>query len=420
MKIAIIGSGISGLSAAYLLNRKHDITLFEAADYLGGHAKTVTVKQSEKEFNIDQGFMVFNKKNYPLLSKLFQDLQVEFLPSEMSFSVKDPVKNFEYRATNFFSWFVQKRNFLQIGHYKLFFELLKFKGKLNDYAFEFKPNYTLESFLKDFNFSDNFKENFILPLCASIWSSNYKNVLNFSVIFLYYFLDNHGILDLTHKTNWLCLQGGSKSYVNKIIHPFKSKIFLSTPVLKIFRDAKKKNQAVRIVTGGGKRSEGFFDKVVIASHSDQALKMLGDPSSAEREILSKIPFKNSHVILHQDASIMPKKKNAWASWNYLVLPEAKSTLITYNVEKIQRVANQKKPFFVSLNTKELIDGNKVLANNNFAHPQFGVEAQDAKVQLDKINGVNHTYYCGAYWFNGFHEDGLKSGVKVAEKFNITL
>ena len=398
-----------------MLNPHHDITLFEGNDYLGGHAKTELVRQEGVEYPLDQGFMVFNERNYPLFCRLLETLGVKKTGSEMSFSIKQLENNFEYKASHFFSWFAQKRNLLFWDHYKLFFELVRFKKILKKNFKAISHDLELKTFLIKNKFTKSFANKFILPLCSAIWSSNYKTILNFPVVLIYHFLDNHGILDLVNKTNWQCIEGGSRNYVSKMITSFKKKIFLSTPVHKIIRHQK----GVEIVSGGKKRSQSRFDKVVLAVHSDQALKMIKDPTTLEREILEKIPYKNSKIFVHQDSGIMPKKKSAWASWNYLVSNEKeKDTLVTYNLAKIQRVVNKKNPFFISLNSENLINRDKILLRNDFAHPQFSAESEQFKKMYHLINGKNHTYYSGAYWFNGFHEDGFRSAVEVAKKLNI--
>ncbi len=417
MKIAIIGGGISGLGCAYLLHPHHDITLFETNDYLGGHAKTSTIVEKNKAYHLDQGFMVFNERNYPLFTKLLKKLGTLTEESEMSFSIKEMKSGFEYKATNVFSWFAQKRNLFLWNHYKMFFELLRFKKTLSRNIHSLSPYLDLKTFLQQNNFTREFIDRLILPICSAIWSSYYKNILTFPVVLIYTFLNNHGILDLFSKTKWQCIQGGSKNYIQKIIKGWENKVALKTSIKKITR---KKDKVVVVTDKKNHQQESYFDKVIIATHSDQALAMI-KPTALEEEILKAIPYKRSNILVHHDQTIMPKKKRAWASWNYLVKEKlASKTLVTYNLEKIQNIYNSKNPFFISLNSEALIRPEKVLLTNEFAHPQFSVQSEKFKKMLPLINGKNNTYYCGAYWYNGFHEDGFKSAVEVAKQLKIAF
>ena len=414
-RIAIIGSGISGLTTAYLLHKSHEITLFEANDYIGGHTHTVKVAQGEQSYDIDTGFIVCNDRNYPNFLKLMDKLNIAMQPTEMSFSVRNNPLGLEYNGHNLNTLFSQRRNLLRPKFYRLIRDILYF-NKAAKKAIEegVAENITLDTFVNQQSLSDIFKNNYLLPMAAAIWSCSMEQAGEFPLQFFLKFFLNHGLLDIKNRPQWYAVKGGSKAYIDPMISGFKDQIRLSTPVNSVVRD----DSWIEVNHATGKET---FDQLVFACHSDQALDLLKNASIEEKAILGELLYQQNDVILHSDASLMPKKSLSWASWNFLAGEQEHNdpTLVTYCMNILQGIASDQ-PFLVSLNARHKIDPEKIIGEYNYAHPVYSVAGMKAQSRRNEISGVGRIHYCGAYWYNGFHEDGVRSALDIGEKFGVSL
>jgi predicted NAD/FAD-binding protein len=414
MKIAIIGSGISGLTAAYLLNKQHKITLFEKNDYIGGHTHTHDITIGEQTFSVDSGFIVYNEKTYPNFIKLLDILNVERQKTTMGFSVKSDVKNLEYAGNSLKSVFAQKRNYFRPSFLRMLADIIRFNKKAKT-DLSMSPEITLGQYLNQGSFSQSFINHYIIPMGAAIWSTTGELMMDMPALFFIKFFNNHGLLQTKDRSGWWVIKDGSKEYVKKIIESFKKRIRVKSEIKAIKRAVGK-----IIITHTAKDEEDIFDAVVIGTHSNQALKLLADPSDKEREILGAIPYQTNSALLHTDTSILPKNKLAWASWNYYLDQDKKNpVMLTYNMNILQRLDSDE-TFCVTLNGSDYIDQNKIIKVLNYEHPLFTHESIKAQSRKNEISGVNNTYYCGAYWRNGFHEDGVISALDVCRNFGIEL
>jgi predicted NAD/FAD-binding protein len=415
VNIAIIGSGISGLTSAYLLNRSHAITLFEAGDWVGGHTHTVDVTVDGQHYAVDTGFIVFNDWTYPNFIRLLGQIGVGFKPTEMSFSVTDPDSGLEYNGNNLNSLFAQRRNLLSPGFWGMLRDILRFNKEAQRDLEELRiaADTTLDQYLKAGGYGERFILHYIVPMGAAIWSMSMADMLGFPLQFFVRFFKNHGLLSVSNRPQWCVIEGGSSAYIAPLTASFKDKIRLNCPVIRVERD----EEGVVIHSAAGSER---FDKVVFACHSDQALKLLAKPSSAEQSILGALPYADNEVVLHTDTRLLPERKLAWASWNYR-LGGAGHTLaaVTYDMNILQGLQSDT-TFCVSLNQSAGINPFKVLAKYTYAHPQYSLNAVAAQQRWEELDGVQHTYYCGAYWANGFHEDGVVSGLRVARSFGELL
>ena len=416
MKIAIIGSGISGLTASYLLNRKHQITLFEKNDYIGGHTHTHNIEFEGKNWNIDSGFIVYNERTYPNFIKLLDKLKVKRQVTRMGFSVKSPNKNLEYAGHSLNALFAQRSNLIRLSFLRMLSSMKRFNKEAKKDLSKINKNTTLSEYLKENKYPDEFINNYIIPIGAAIWSTIPSNMMDIPAVFFIRFFDNHGLLQLLDRPKWWVIKGGSNRYVEKIITDFKDKIKLSTPVTKI----KRTGNAVTIRFGLDHQEEESFDSVVLATHSNQSLRLLEEPTKKEKEILSSIPYQKNNAILHFDDSILPKRKLAWSSWNYL-LDHGKDdpVALTYNMNILQGL-DSTRTFCVTLNNIDNIDKNKIIKHLSYEHPLFTLDGIEAQKRKREISGINNTYYCGAYWRNGFHEDGVVSALDVCSQFGESL
>ena len=414
MKIAIIGSGISGLTASYLLNKQHEITLFEKNQYIGGHTHTHDISIGEQTFSVDSGFIVYNEKTYPNFIKLLDILNVERQKTTMGFSIKSEVKNLEYAGNSLKSVFAQKRNYFRPSFLQMLIDIIRFNKKAKA-EISLSPEITLGQYLEQNAYSQSFINHYIIPMGAAIWSTTAKLMMNMPALFFIRFFDNHGLLQIKDRSGWWVIKDGSKEYVKKIIGTFKERIRMESEVKTIKRSAGK-----IFISHTSNGEEEIFDAVVIGTHSNQALKLLADPTKKEQTILGAIPYQTNSALLHTDTSILPKRKLAWASWNYyLDQDERKPVVLTYNMNILQRL-DCKETFCVTLNSNNLIDRNKIIKELNYEHPLFTHESIKAQARKNEISGVNNTYYCGAYWRNGFHEDGVVSALDVCKNFGIEL
>lgn len=405
-KIAIIGSGISGLTAAYYLNKKHDICLYEADDRLGGHTATKDVSIDGQDYAIDTGFIVFNDWTYPNFINLMNELQVESQPTDMGFSVTDPSTGYEYAGTNLRTLFAQKRNFLSLTHWRMLRDIVRFnKSALADLEAGNLGEETLGNYLTRNNYSQGFINNYLIPMGAAIWSATQETMLAFPLKFFVRFFSNHGLLNVMNRPQWRVIKGGSRSYIAPLIKDFANKIKLSSPVTQVKRY---KNW----ITVTANEHTEYFDEVVFACHSDQALTILADATDDEKNILGAIDYQKNTATLHTDTSLLPKRKSTWSSWNYrLQNDNTRPPVLTYSMNILQRI-NSSTEFCVTLNANELIDHFKIIGSYEYSHPVFTRASVAAQAAWPVINGVNRSWFCGAYWANGFHEDGVTSALRV--------
>ena len=412
--IAIIGSGISGMTAAYLLSKENKVTVFEKNDYIGGHTATVDVEVEGKEYAVDTGFIVFNDRTYPKFEKLLSEIGVSRQPTQMSFSVQNTQTKFEYNGHTLASLFAQKRNVVRPKFWRLLYDIVRF-NKVCKTLFAHKQYgdlSTLGELLNHHGFNDFFKTHYILPMGAAIWSTSIKEMEDFEIEFFVKFFFNHGLLDITNRPQWYVIPGGSRSYIKPLVDTFKDNIHLSADIKTVRRN----EDGVVIIMADG--TEHAFDKVVFACHSDQALALLENPSIDECKVLGSIPYTENSVILHTDQAMLPKRHAAWASWNYYLDGAIdNAAVVTYQMNILQGIES-KTPFCVTLNYEKGIDESKVLRKFKYHHPVFNQISIEAQKQKPLIDGKQHSYFCGAYWFNGFHEDGVKSAVDVAKQFGI--
>ena len=409
MKVAIVGTGISGLTAAHLLGHRHDIAVFEANGYVGGHTNTIDVTLDNRSWSVDTGFIVYNEHNYPNFTRLLALLGVDTQPSTMSFSVRCDRSGLEYNGSTLRQLFVQKRNLFKPSFHRMLRDILRFNREAPRVVADPSQTSTLGDLLDSGNYSAQFIEHYLVPMGSAIWSVPASRVLEMPTDFFVRFFDNHGMLTVNDRPDWRVVRGGSRSYVAKLINPFEDRIRLNSPVRQISR----KDEHVEV---NGEN----FDHVILACHSDQALALLGDPSSAEQDILGALPYQENEVVLHTDSSLLPRARGAWAAWNYLMPEDPDATVkLTYDMNLLQSL-DAPQTFCVSLNATELIDPSKVLFSTRYHHPVYTVPGIEAQQRHDEISGTNRTHFCGAYWGNGFHEDGVNSALAVGKAFGVTL
>ncbi|MEM1378358.1 MAG: FAD-dependent oxidoreductase, partial [Pseudomonadota bacterium] len=407
-KIAVIGSGISGISAAWSLNFNHDVTLYEAEARAGGHTCTVDVDYEGTHIPVDVGFIVFNERNYPNLCSLFEHLDVKSETTNMSFALSLDNGRREWCGQDYASVFAQRRNLVSPGFWWMIKDILRFNRRaVRDRDSGAMDNKTIGQYLEDNKFSARFRDDYLIPMAAAIWSTPKVKMMNFPAKAFVNFFENHRLLEVAPPI-WQTVSGGSRNYHDKLRAALPD-VRLGDPVKGIVRSA---NGKVMVTSADGTEA---FDQVVIASHSDEALAMLSDPSSDEKAILGAIPYKPNRVVLHRDASFMPQRKKAWAAWNYLrgsARGEESEICLTYWMNRLQNI-DENYPLFVTLNpTREPAEG-KVFGEWSFSHPQFDANAMAAQAALPTIQGVQNTWFAGAWTGYGFHEDGLKSGLTVA-------
>ena len=413
LKIAVIGSGISGLTSAFLLSKKYEVSLYEKNNYVGGHTHTHEIYENDKKINVDSGFIVYNENTYPNFMKLLNILKIESQHTKMGFSVKSDYEDFEYAGNSVNSIFAQKSNILRPNFLKMIYQILRFNKVSKNEFNNIDENVTLNDFLIKFSFSEKFINHYIIPMGAAIWSTSPQKMLNIPAKFFIRFFNNHGLLEVTNRPQWWVIKNGSFQYVKKIIKPFEKNIFLNCKVNSIIR----KNNQVKIKFDKG---EKIFDHVIIATHSDQALNLLSDPTDDENKILGAIKYQKNIALIHTDQSILPRRKIAWSSWNYL-LNESQDDFVTltYNMNILQTLKS-KKVYCVTINNTTSIDDRKIIKKIKYHHPLFDILSVKAQQQKNKICGQNNTYFCGAYWGYGFHEDGVNSALDVCKKFGIEL
>lgn len=415
MRIAIIGSGIAGLTCAHLLSRQHTVTVFEAEQWVGGHTHTVDVNWRGQAYAIDTGFIVFNDWTYPNFIRLLGQLGVASWPTEMSFSVHDPLSGLEYNGHSLNTLFAQRRNLLSPRFWGMLGDILRFNRQaLGDLAAQrIDPDTTLGSYLERQGYGQRFVAHYIVPMGSAIWSMSRRDMLAFPLRFFVTFCRNHGLLSVNDRPQWRVVDGGSRSYVEPLCRPFAKHIRLGCKVQRVDRD----EAGVSVLSSAGNER---FDKVVFACHSDQARALLAAPSPREQAVLGAIGYADNDVVLHTDTRLLPRRKRAWASWNYRLDASAQApAAVTYNMNILQGL-QAPVTFCVSLNQTALIDPSQILARFRYAHPQYSVAGAAAQLQQPQLQGHAHSYFCGAYWGNGFHEDGVVSALQVASHFGEQL
>jgi predicted NAD/FAD-binding protein len=410
MRIAIIGSGISGLVAAWMLHDVHEVTIFEANDYIGGHTHTIDVKTESGDYEIDTGFIVFNEATYPNFCKILTRIGVESQPTNMSFSVKSLADGLEYNGDSLNTFFAQRKNIINPDIYRILRDALRFNRQMTEILAGTSDNRSLAAYLTDKGYSSAFLDYFIIPMTSSLWSAPPAKARNFPVALFARFFRNHGLLNLRNRLEWRVISGGSARYVEKLTLPFVQKIRLESPVQNIRRCGEYVD--ISLATG-----EEQFDHVILAVHSDQALALLADPSDNEREILGSILFQPNTVQLHTDTSVMPEIHSIWAAWNYAIpLDQERNSTVTYDMNILQSIDSPEE-FLVSLNQEHMINAEKVIGSYTYHHPAYTPAVPAAQGRHAEISGVGRTHYCGAYWGYGFHEDGVRSALAVCRYFD---
>ncbi|MDP5052983.1 MAG: FAD-dependent oxidoreductase, partial [Congregibacter sp.] len=401
MHIAVIGSGISGLACAHYLSEKHTVSVFEANKRLGGHTATMDVQLGTRRFAIDTGFIVFNDWTYPKFIALMDELGVSSRPTSMGFSVRDEDTGLEYSGTNLDSLFAQRRNIFSPRFLKMVRDILRFnKESLADLeSGDLAEDESLGSYLARKHYSEAFKRDYLIAMGSAIWSSDCNSMLDFPVQFFVRFFKNHGLLSVKNRPQWRVIEGGSREYIAPLCRRFEQRIHTGTPVTKVRRDA----SGVSLVLQDGR--EERFDQVVIATHSNHALDMLDAPSSEEREVLSALPYQSNDVLLHTAARLLPEIRKSWSSWNYRLGVDDSRAVLTYNMNILQGIAAPE-TFCVTLNDTASINPDRILGRFSYDHPVFSLAGMAAQKRWAHINGQQRTWFCGAYWHTGFHEDGV--------------
>lgn len=414
MRLAVIGAGISGLVAAYLLSPEHEVTVFEANPHPGGHSRTVEVPVNGRTYPVDTGFVVFNETTYPNFVKLLRRLGVSWQPANMSFSITNAQTGMEFGFRTLNGLFAQRRNLVRPAFYRLLFDIWRFRRESGELANDRTFAITLGNYLAAKQYSRPFIEDFIIPLGSSIWSADPRIFQDFPARYFAEFFQRHRFLNLRHKVKWQTIQGGSRRYVERLVQSFKERLRLNCPVYWV----KRQEDFVEVKPRHGEPER--FDQVIIAAHSDQALALLTDASALEREILSTFPYQENSTVLHTDVSLMPARRAAWASWNYYLPPGMpEQVTVTYHMNRLQSL-DAPVEFLVTLNRDREVDRQKIITRLIYHHPVYTQQAPQAQPRWPEINGVNRTYFCGAYWGYGFHEDGVVSALNVCRHFGVGL
>ena len=415
-RVAIVGSGIAGLTAAYRLQNDVDVTVFEQNDWIGGHTHTVDVTLDGQTYAVDTGFIVFNEWTYPRFLNLLSELNLAHQDTDMSFSVMSETTGIEYAGTNLSTLFAQRRRLLSPSYYRFLRDIMRFnRTAIDDLANErISASVTLHDYLRKLSLCDLFHSHYLLPMAAAIWSSDLKDVNQMPALFFIRFFKNHGLLSVTERPQWYTLPGGSRSYIAPLTASFRERIRLETPV----KSVRNTSQGVEVVTAVGVEK---YDAVVLASHSDQSLALLDESERAIRTILQGIPYADNEVVLHTDRSQMPANRRAWASWNYQIQrnPDGLGAVVTYDMNRLQNLDGPHQ-FFVTLNNTKHIKPESILGCWTYAHPQFGPDSLQVQSGIDRVNTTSRITIAGAWCRNGFHEDGVVSGEKAAEAIKTTL
>ena len=414
MRIAVIGAGIAGLYAAWRLSREHDVMVYEAGNYPGGHTNTVDVEWQGKHYAVDTGFIVFNDWTYPNFMAMLRELGVTWQPSNMSFSLRCERTGLEYNGTSANTLFAQRANMLRPSFLRMIMDILRFNRESRALLRTTDDKLALGDYLLSTGYSESFTERYILPMGRAIWSAEADAMLSFPARFFVDFFDRHGFLNIDNRPQWQAVRGGSREYVRKLISSMRADVRLSTPIESVRRRA----HEVEVCTHSGEVHR--YDNVFIACHSDQALGMLSDATPAEHEVLSAFPYAANEAILHTDTSLLPKRPLARAAWNYHALANAQQPVaLTYDMNILQTLDAPTR-FLVTLNHADAIDKSKIIQRIAYHHPVYLPAGVAAQSRHREVNGARRTYFCGAYWRYGFHEDGVVSAIKALEHFQWDL
>jgi len=414
MRIAIVGAGISGLVCAHLLHEDHELTLFEANDYAGGHTHTVRVDTADETHHVDTGFIVHNDRNYPLFERLLESVGVATQPAPMSFSVSDGRGGLEYNGSSANGLFANRANLVSPSFHRMVRDLLRFNREAPALVGLNGTGPSLGQFLDEGGYSRVFVERLLVPQASAVWSADPASMWEFPAAMLAEFFANHGMFGFTDRPRWRSITGGSARYVERLTRDFAPSLRLRTPVRRVERF----EDRVEVTPAGGEAMS--FDEVILATHSDQALRMLADPSDSEHEVLEAIRYQPNDVVLHTDRSLLPRRRRAWASWNYHLQDEPMGrTTVTYHMNRLQSLAADRE-FCVTLNRGGQVDPATVIRSLRYDHPVFTAPALAAQSRWEQVSGPRRTHYCGAYWGYGFHEDGVASALRVCERFGRML
>ncbi len=413
MKIAIIGAGISGLTAAYYLNPHHQVSVYEVANRVGGHTATIDVNHQGKNFAIDTGFIVFNDWTYPNFIELMNELGVDSQPTEMSFSVRCETSGLEYGGNNLNTLFAQRRNLFRPSFHRMLKDILRFNREaISDLeGGRISQSTTLGEYLTSNRYGEAFIYQYMLPMGCAIWSASTDRMREFPLRFFVQFFKNHGLLSVNDRPQWRVIRGGSRSYLGPLTESFSKSIFVNSKI----RNIRRLGDSVELTATDGQVM--VYDQVVLACHSDQALALLIDATLAERGALADIPYQKNEVVLHTDQAMLPRRRVAWSSWNYLLRERFQErAVLTYNMNILQGIKSDS-TFCVTLNATESISPEKIIDRFEYSHPVFSLDSVSAANRIEQINGTNKTWFAGAYLGNGFHEDGVVSGRNVASAIN---
>jgi predicted NAD/FAD-binding protein len=413
VKIAVIGTGIAGNYVAHRLAERHDITVFEAEDRIGGHTNTVDIEENGRTLAIDTGFIVYNDRTYPNFLALLDELGVASQPSDMSFSVTGGRHGLEYNGSSLNGLFAQRRNLVRPSFYRMLSDILRFNREAPALLKQPELRLTLGEYLALNRYGEHFIEHYILPMGSAIWSATPERMRATPAVFFVRFFQNHGLLTVDDHPQWRVIEGGSARYVEKLVAGHRDRIRLGSPVSTIRRTP----GGIMVQPEGGEAER--FDRVFVACHSDQALAMLEDPTPQERDVLGAIGYQKNEAVLHTDTSLMPRRRRAWAAWNYNIPRNPDNTdgrvTLTYNMNILQSL-DAGREYCVTLNNTDAIDPAKIIREFSYEHPIFTERAVAAQQRHREINGARGTYYCGAYWRYGFHEDGVVSAIDALRHF----
>jgi predicted NAD/FAD-binding protein len=413
MKVAVIGAGIAGNVAAHRLHREHDVTVYEAAHYVGGHTHTHSVEQAGRRYEVDTGFIVYNDRTYPRFAALLAELGVASQASSMSFSVRCDTTGLEYGGSTIDSLFAQRRNLLRPSFLGMVRDILRFNRDAAGFVAGDDGDTRLGELLERGRYGRAFVEHYVVPMGAAIWSTDPSAMLDFPARFFVRFLDNHGMLSVSDRPMWRTVCGGSARYVEQLMAPLRNRVRLDTPVEWIRRPS----GSVLVKARGNEPVR--YDAAFLACHSDQALALLADASPTERAVLGAIGYQRNDAVLHTDARLLPRRRRAWAAWNYHVRPGGAGVALTYNMNILQHL-DAPEPFLVTLNRTDAIDPARIVKRLVYHHPLFTREGVAAQARHAEVNRGRRTYYCGAYWRNGFHEDGVASALDAVRHFEQDL
>ncbi|PWK50019.1 NAD(P)/FAD-dependent oxidoreductase [Pleionea mediterranea] len=414
-RLAIIGSGISGLACAHYLQHDYDITLFEKNNYVGGHTATKRVVVDEGEFDIDTGFIVFNDWTYPNFNRLLKQLSVDSIDTEMGFSVSCDESGLEYSGGSLMTLFAQKKNLLSIKHWRLIRDILTFNKRSKQVLLEqsLDESVTLGQYLKQIGLSKHFSEKYLIPMGAAIWSSGLAQMEDFPALYFLRFFKNHGLLNINDRPQWSVVKGGSKQYVDEILNRKNFHLQLNSNIESVVSQS----DGIAVQQNG---SSQIFDEVIFACHSDEALALLNQASEHQKNVLGRLNYSDNEVVLHTDTTLLPKLKSTWSSWNYKIRNDAsQSPTLSYSMNILQQLTTDTE-FVVTLNDTDRINPDKILGRYQYSHPVYTRGTIEAQQLRSTINGVNNMWFCGAYWYAGFHEDGIRSALDVVNGLGVNI